>query len=166
MKPNSFQDKKFPAEKWPSESPALLWASSHYLMWARLGKNRSFSACHRGQMRVWPEHAACQQAVWHVWVTGGCPRLWPQEEKPHTMLSKHLCGPDWEIIEAFLLVRDQMRVWPEHAACQQAVWHVWMTGGCPRLWPQEEKPHTMLSKHLRGPDWEKIEAFLLVTGAR
>ncbi len=33
MKPNSFQDKKFPAEKWPSESPALLWASSQSLRW-------------------------------------------------------------------------------------------------------------------------------------
>ncbi len=32
MKPNSFQDTKFPAEKWPSESPALLWASSHSLV--------------------------------------------------------------------------------------------------------------------------------------
>jgi hypothetical protein len=31
MKPNTFQDKKFPAEKWPSESPVLLWASSHSL---------------------------------------------------------------------------------------------------------------------------------------
>jgi hypothetical protein len=29
--PISFQDQKNPAKKWPSESPALLWASSHYL---------------------------------------------------------------------------------------------------------------------------------------
>jgi hypothetical protein len=28
--PISFQDKKNPARKWRSESPALLWASSHY----------------------------------------------------------------------------------------------------------------------------------------